>query len=121
MTSLHRPNYIELVKFSGPCDRKQHYEMCMPAIALNKSIYTPAGTGGPRTPQVAQTYLNISYKCFKPTTWSDISALLERKQGVSINDEHTREDHQAEAGAAGPGQAARVGFAGLQGDGLFAG
>ena len=41
------PYYADLVKFAGECDRLQHYEMCFPAIGLNKSVYTPAGTGGP--------------------------------------------------------------------------
>ena len=42
---------------------------------------------------------------------------MERKQGVSINDKHSREGHQAEAGPAGTCQAARDRFAGLQCDG----
>jgi vanillate O-demethylase monooxygenase subunit len=54
------------VRFAGNCDRKQHYEMCFPAIALNKSVYTPIGTGGPGKPEVAETYLNISYNFMTP-------------------------------------------------------
>ena len=46
---------------------------------------------------------------------------MERKQGVSINDKHSREDHQTEAGVSVTRQAARVRFAGLQCDGLLAG
>ncbi len=60
------PYYKDLVKFSGNCDRKQHYEMCFPAIALNKSVYTPAGTGGPDRPAVDKTYVNISYNFLTP-------------------------------------------------------
>lgn len=60
------PYYKDLVRFAGNCDRKQHYEMCFPAIALNMSVYTPAGTGGPDAPPVDQTYLNISYNFMTP-------------------------------------------------------
>ena len=60
------PYYKDLVRFAGNCDRKQHYEMCVPAIALNKSVYTPVGTGGPDKPDIAQTYINISYNFMTP-------------------------------------------------------
>ena len=60
------PYYADLVKFPGNCDRKQHYEMCFPAIGLNKSIYTPVGTGGPDKPVVDHTYINISYNFMTP-------------------------------------------------------
>jgi vanillate O-demethylase monooxygenase subunit len=62
------PYYAELVKFDGPCDRLQHYEMCVPGIALNKSVYTPAGTGGPGAAPVPETYVNISYNFMTPIT-----------------------------------------------------
>ncbi|MDE2913977.1 MAG: aromatic ring-hydroxylating dioxygenase subunit alpha [Paracoccaceae bacterium] len=60
------PYYAGLVRFDGDCDRLQHYEMCFPAIGLNKSVYTPAGTGGPGKPPVAETYVNISYNFMTP-------------------------------------------------------
>jgi len=60
------PYYAGLVRFEGLCDRLQHYEMCLPGIALNKSVYTPAGTGGPNTPPVPETYINISYNFMTP-------------------------------------------------------
>ena len=60
------PYYRDLVKFDGNCDRKQHYEMCFPAIALNKSVYTPVGTGGPDKAPVEKTYVNISYNFMTP-------------------------------------------------------
>jgi phenylpropionate dioxygenase-like ring-hydroxylating dioxygenase large terminal subunit len=60
------PYYADLVRFSGNCDRLQHYEMCLPAIALNKSIYTPVGTGGPGKEPVDLTYVNISYNFMTP-------------------------------------------------------
>lgn len=60
------PYYKDLVKFPGNCDRKQHYEMSVPAIALNKSIYTPIGTGGPDAAMGDETYINISYNFMTP-------------------------------------------------------
>ncbi len=60
------PYYADLVKFEGECDRLQHYEMCVPAIALNKSVYTPAGTGGPDLVPASDTYVNISYNFMTP-------------------------------------------------------
>ena len=60
------PYYAGLVKFDGHCDRKQHYEMCFPAIGLNKSVYTPVGTGGPDKPATNRTYINISYNFMTP-------------------------------------------------------
>ena len=58
--------YKDLLKFEGNCDRKQHYEMFIPGIALNMSIYTPPGTGGPGKPLVDKTYINISYNFMTP-------------------------------------------------------
>lgn len=60
------PYYKDLVKFEGNCDRKQHYEMCIPGIALNKSVYAPPGTGGPDKPEGDKTYINISYNFMTP-------------------------------------------------------
>ena len=60
------PYYQPLVRFEGNCDRKQHYEMCYPAIGVNMSIYTPAGTGGEGKPHVDQTYVNVSYNFMTP-------------------------------------------------------
>ena len=60
------PYYADLVKFEGNCDRLQHYEMCIPAVALNKSIYTPEGTGGQGKAYIDKTYINISYNFMTP-------------------------------------------------------
>ena len=60
------PYYADLVKFKGNCDRLQHYQMDYPAIALNKSVYVPAGSGGPDAPQIDKTYINISYNFMTP-------------------------------------------------------
>ncbi len=60
------PYYAELVRFSGKCDRKQHYECQLPSVAVNKSIFTPVGTGGPDKPLPDNAFVNISYNFMTP-------------------------------------------------------
>ena len=65
------PYYADLVKFEGPCDRKQHYECQFPSIAINKSIFAPVGRGAPEAeassgPLPAGTFINISYNFLTP-------------------------------------------------------
>ena len=60
------PYYAGIVKFEGNCDRLQHYEMCLPGIGLNKSIYTPVGTGGLGKDPTDLTLINISYNFMTP-------------------------------------------------------
>lgn len=60
------PYYADLVTFSGASDRLQHYECRLPSIAINKSLYTPAGTGGPDKPLTENAYVNISYNFVTP-------------------------------------------------------
>ena len=60
------PYFANLVEFEGHCDRLQHYEMCLPAIGLNKSVYTPVGTGGYDSSPVDKTFINISYNFMTP-------------------------------------------------------
>jgi vanillate O-demethylase monooxygenase subunit len=58
--------YAKLVKFEGRADRKQHYECVIPSIAINKSIFAPAGHGGPDKPPHPLTYVNVSYNFMTP-------------------------------------------------------
>lgn len=60
------PYYAKLLGFQGNCDRLQHYEMCLPAIGVNRSVFTPVGTGGYGNPPVAETFINISYNFMTP-------------------------------------------------------
>jgi phenylpropionate dioxygenase-like ring-hydroxylating dioxygenase large terminal subunit len=60
------PYYAPLVKFEGRCDRLQHYEVRYPAVAINKSVFTPAGTGGPGKPLHAKAYVMVSYHFLTP-------------------------------------------------------
>jgi len=60
------PFYQPLIKFAGKCDRLQHYEVRFPSVAINKGIYSPAGSGGPEWVQDGQSYEMISYNFLTP-------------------------------------------------------
>lgn len=60
------PYYRDLLGFSGNCDRKQHYECRAPAIAINRSVYTPAGLGGDDENLPGETFINNSYNFMTP-------------------------------------------------------
>ena len=60
------PFYARLVTFNGNADRLQHYEVQCPSIAINKSVFAPAGKGGPDKPIGADTYVMISYNFLTP-------------------------------------------------------
>lgn len=91
------PYYKDLVKFAGNCDRKQHYEMCFPAIALNKSIYTPVGTGGPEKPEVAETYVNISYNFMTPVDENNTQYIWFQHRNTDPDDKQVSETMNAGA------------------------
>ena len=61
------PYYAPLVKFGGRCDRLQHYEVRYPSIGINKSIFTPAGSGGAEKPLHPEAYVMVSYHFLTPT------------------------------------------------------
>lgn len=60
------PYYQQFLGFNGNCDRKQHYECRTPSIAINKSIYTPAGTGGDDDALPGTAFVNFSYNFMTP-------------------------------------------------------
>ena len=60
------PFYAPLVKFEGPADRLQRYEVRYPSMAINQSIYTPAGQGGPGMVDSALVYRMTSYNFLTP-------------------------------------------------------
>lgn len=80
------PYYKDLVKFEGNCDRKQHYELCVPSIAVNKSIYTPEGTGGEGAPMVDDTYINISYNFMTPVDENNTQYIWFQHRNTDPND-----------------------------------
>ena len=58
--------YARLVRFEGNCDRLQHYEAQFPCTAINKSIFVPAGKGGPDVQIDEQSYVMFSYHFMTP-------------------------------------------------------
>ncbi len=58
--------YAPLVRFEGNCDRLQHYEARYPSTAINKSIFAPAGNGGPGLQADEWTYVMVSYHFITP-------------------------------------------------------
>lgn len=62
------PYYGPMLRFSGNCDRLQHYEVVFPSIGVNKSIFTPVGTGGSAEILDPRAFVNISYNFITPIT-----------------------------------------------------
>lgn len=60
------PFYANFVKFSGNCDRLQHYEVHYPSHAIIKSLFTPAGTGTNDGPLHEDVFLMSSYNFLTP-------------------------------------------------------
>ncbi|ETF01433.1 (2Fe-2S)-binding protein [Advenella kashmirensis W13003] len=60
------PFYAKFVRFSGNCDRKQHYEVRYPSHAIIKAVFTPAGTGGDDAPRHPDVFLMDSYNFLTP-------------------------------------------------------
>lgn len=60
------PYYRAMLPYGDATDRKQHYECRLPSIAINKSIYTRAGTGGAGAKLPEDAYINISYNFITP-------------------------------------------------------
>lgn len=60
------PFYAPLVKFSGHADRLQHYEMRYPAVGINRSVFAPAGQGGPGLQDGPLVYRMASYHFITP-------------------------------------------------------
>ncbi len=60
------PFYAPLLQFKGKCDRLQHYEVRYPSLGINKSIFTPAGTGGHGKALHEKAYMMVSYHFLTP-------------------------------------------------------
>lgn len=60
------PFYAPFLKFSGNCDRKQHYEVLFPAHAIIKAIFVPSGTGGDDRDMHPDAFLMDSYNFMTP-------------------------------------------------------
>lgn len=85
------PFYAPLVQFEGNCDRLQHYEVRFPSTAVNKSMFFPAGTGGPESPIDENAYVMISYNFMTPIDADNTSYYwLQHRNTDPENDEVTK-------------------------------
>lgn len=60
------PFYAPFLKFKGPSDRKQHYEVRYPSHAIIRAVFTPAGSGGEGRPLHPDVFLMDSYNFMTP-------------------------------------------------------
>jgi vanillate O-demethylase oxygenase-like protein len=54
------------VRFSGACDRLQHYEVRYPSHALIKAVFVPSGAGGPQAERHESAFVMDSYNFLTP-------------------------------------------------------
>jgi phenylpropionate dioxygenase-like ring-hydroxylating dioxygenase large terminal subunit len=81
------PFYAKFVKFTGNCDRKQHYEVRVPSHALIKAIFTPAGTGTDTEPFHSDAFLMDSYNFLTPVDESTTRYYWFQMRNFSPDDE----------------------------------
>jgi phenylpropionate dioxygenase-like ring-hydroxylating dioxygenase large terminal subunit len=81
------PFYAKFVKFTGNCDRKQHYEVRVPSHALIKAIFTPAGTGTDTEPFHSDAFLMDSYNFLTPIDESTTRYYWFQMRNFSPDDE----------------------------------
>lgn len=81
------PFYAKFVKFTGNCDRKQHYEVRVPSHALIKAIFAPAGTGTDTEPFHPDVFLMDSYNFLTPIDESTTRYYWFQMRNFSPDDE----------------------------------
>jgi vanillate O-demethylase monooxygenase subunit len=60
------PFYVSLVRFTGRCDRLQHYEVRYPSHAIIKAVFVPAGAGETLGANHPEAMLMDSYNLMTP-------------------------------------------------------
>jgi vanillate O-demethylase monooxygenase subunit len=81
------PYFAAVVTFSGNCDRLQHYEVRMPSICINRSIFTPAGTGGEDAELDDRAYVMMSYNFMTPVDSDRTTYYWFQQYNTDIDDE----------------------------------
>lgn len=81
------PFYAKFVRFSGNCDRKQHYEIRVPSHAVIKAIFTPAGTASDTEPFHPDVFLMDSYNFLTPVDESTTRYFWFQLRNFSPDDE----------------------------------
>jgi len=60
------PFYAPHLRFSGNCDRLQHYELCYPSIAINRSVFIPVGDSREPGNYSGDAFVMVSYNFLTP-------------------------------------------------------
>ncbi len=81
------PFYQPLLKFEGSCDRLQHYEVRFPSVAINKGIYSPAGSGGKEWVQDGHSYEMVSYNLLTPIDENSTRYFWLQHRNTDIHDD----------------------------------
>ncbi len=81
------PFYKKYLKFTGRCDRYQHYEVRYPSNAIIKAVFTPAGSGGHDAPHHADTFLMDSYNFLTPVNAKQTRYFWFQRRNFAPDDE----------------------------------
>ncbi|RQZ57291.1 aromatic ring-hydroxylating dioxygenase subunit alpha [Burkholderia sp. Bp9004] len=82
------PFYAKFVRFAGRCDRKQHYEVRFPSVAVIKAIFTPAGTGSDDCIAHPDVFLMNSYNFMTPIDDAHTRYFWFQTRNFAPGDEH---------------------------------
>jgi vanillate O-demethylase monooxygenase subunit len=58
--------YSQFTRFSGRCDRLQHYEVRYPCHAIIQAVFVPSGSGGPAAHSHPDAFVMNSYNFMTP-------------------------------------------------------
>jgi len=94
------PFYAPFVGFTGNCDRKQHYEVRYPCLALSKAIFVPAGMGGEGRALPANAFVMDSYSLLTPVDESQTKYFWLQLRNVAPDDAEVSERFAASVRAA---------------------
>jgi phenylpropionate dioxygenase-like ring-hydroxylating dioxygenase large terminal subunit len=60
------PFYRQFTRFTGRCDRLQHYEVRYPCHAIIQAVFVPSGAGGPAAHSHPEAFVMNSYNFMTP-------------------------------------------------------
>ena len=82
------PFYQPLIRFTGKCDRLQHYEIRYPSTAVNKSVFCPAGKGGDNWEPSSDSYQMVSYNFLTPVDERSTRYFWLQQRNTDIDDDN---------------------------------
>lgn len=80
------PLYVPFVRFEGPCDRLQHYEVRFPSHALVKAVFVPAGAGDAEAERHERAFIMDSYNFLTPVDAESTRYYWFQLRNVSASD-----------------------------------